>query len=192
MNTNFLKTAEPLKWAKATRDLWLVNVVKERLQASQDDLAWATAVTAGWTAIHAQSPNPTDIMNRVLRGEIVEELIYARRWVCEMTSTQRDLLEAEAIHRATDFLDMVGRLDTPERVKAFCLQRDDLEGIHILLQGADCGESLGTCLDVLDRMAEEKVEGLTFKIEDERLYRAWLVLRWWGRFSGVDEPNPGC
>jgi hypothetical protein len=119
--------------------------------------------------------------------------IAARRWTRGLTADQRMLIERFAIVQARDVAARLDRLQThfgPADAsldltwQALCWDRDDVEGIRVLLREAGAGEALAAAL----RAVDEAGRAVRFSwpsdidVHDERLQRVSEADpgAWWG------------
>jgi hypothetical protein len=119
--------------------------------------------------------------------------IAARRWTRGLTADQRTLIERFAIVQARDIAVRLDRLQThvgPADTsldltwQALCWDRDDVEGIRVLLREAGAGEALTAAL----RAVDESGRAVRFSwpsdvdVHDERLQRISEADpgAWWG------------
>jgi hypothetical protein len=119
--------------------------------------------------------------------------IAARRWPRGLTADQRTLIERFAIVQARDIAARLDRLQThfgPADAsldltwQALCWDRDDVEGIRVLLREAGAGQALTAAL----RAVDESGRAVRFSwpsdvdVHDERLQRISEADpgAWWG------------
>ena len=119
--------------------------------------------------------------------------IAARRWTRGLTADQRTLIERFAIVRARDIAARLDRLQThfgPADAsldlawQALCWDRDDVDGIRVLLREASAGQALTAAL----RAVDEAGRAVRFSwpsdvdVHDERLQRISEADpgAWWG------------
>ena len=119
--------------------------------------------------------------------------IAARRWTRGLTADQRTLIERFAIVQARDIAARLDRLQThfgPADAsldlawQALCWDRDDVEGIRVLLREAGAGQALTAAL----RAVDEAGRAVRFSwpsdvdVHDERLQRISEADpgAWWG------------
>ena len=119
--------------------------------------------------------------------------IAARRWTRGLTADQRTLIERFAIVRAHDIAARLDRLQThvgPADAsldlawQALCWDRDDVDGIRVLLREAGAGQALTAAL----RAVDEAGRAVRFSwpsdvdVHDERLQRISEADpgAWWG------------
>jgi hypothetical protein len=118
--------------------------------------------------------------------------IAARRWTRGLTGDQRALIERFAIVRARDVARQLARIQEGQGVdqqldfawQGICWDRDDVEGLRVLLREAHAGETLTSAL----RAADEIGRAVRFSwpsdvdVHDERLQRISEADpgAWWG------------
>ena len=119
--------------------------------------------------------------------------IAARRWTRELTADQRTLIERFAIVQGHDIAARLDRLQThfgPADAsldlawQALCWDRDDVDGIRVLLREAGAGQTLTAAL----RAVDEAGRAVRFSwpsdvdVHDERLQRISEADpgAWWG------------
>jgi hypothetical protein len=146
---------------------------------------WEETVAAGRTA-RAMEP-----------GASQAATIAARRWTRGLTADQRTLIERFAIVQARDIAARLDRLQThfgPADAsldltwQALCWDRDDVEGIRVLLREAGAGQALAAAL----RAVDEAGRAVRFSwpsdvdVHDERLQRISEADpgAWWGSTRG--------
>jgi hypothetical protein len=151
----------------------------------------ASVVSATWSRWHA-----TTAAGRVARGfesDATEaDAIPVRRWLRGVTADQRALIERFAIVRARDVEAQLTRIQDGLGVdlqldfawQGLCWDRDDVEGIHVLLREAGAGQTLTTALRAVDDLGRAVRFSWPSEVDvhDDRLQRVSEADpgAWWG------------
>lgn len=166
----------PLKdWAEATDDLWVIAEVAQRKIES----VWDVVVAAGFIATHAEPADPHDAFKRMMRGEVIEWMAAPRRWFRALPEEVAREIEIEACaHMVRIAIDVINVKDH----LTICRERDDLEGVCVLLRDRDMADRVNPALKALDEFVASRVLLIgSRKRDDVRLRRASLVHpgAWW-------------
>jgi hypothetical protein len=166
--------AEP--WAGS--DAWLASCVRQRI-ASGDPIGHAVAV--GLIKRLAKPSQPAiEVMTRLLDGEPVEELQRSHLWMRALDGAQQRAVERLACDRAAA---LAVRLGGAERIALQDLrERDDLEGVRVLLREMGAGQRLDRALAIVDRIGLRPGTVLD-PGSDPQIERARGIdgLAWWAR-----------
>jgi hypothetical protein len=151
----------------------------------------ADVVIGSWSRWHA-----TTAAGRVARGfepEAAEaDAIPARRWLRSVSVDQRALIERFAIAGARSVAAQLARIQDGHGVdqaldfawQGICWDRDDLEGIGVLLREARTGEALSTALRAVDELGRAVRFSWPTEVDvhDDRLQRVSEADpgAWWG------------
>jgi hypothetical protein len=151
----------------------------------------ANVVIANWSRWHA-----TAAAGRVARGFEPDaseaDAIPARRWLRGVTADQRTLVERFAIVRARDVEAQLARIQDGLGVdqsldfawQGLCWDRDDVEGIRVLLREAGAGQTLAAALRAVDELGRAVRFSWPSDVDvhDERLQRVSEADpgAWWG------------
>jgi len=85
------------------------------------------------------------------------------------------------------------RTAEPAVLQQWARDRDELEGVRLLLARAGIGESLEDRLDRFDHEAEVFIADLPLELldSDDQLQRAALIgpLDWWAARNNISDPN---
>jgi len=151
----------------------------------------ADVVIATWSRWHA-----TLAAGRVARGFEPEaseaDAIPARRWLRSVTADQRTLIERFAIVRTRDIAAQLARIQEGEGVdqsldfawQGTCWDRDDVEGIRVLLREAQAGQALSAALRAVDELGRAVRFSWPSEVDvhDDRLQRVSEADpgAWWG------------
>lgn len=185
--------APPLsEWIGAVVDEGLKALATDRLSADR----WIQTTLAGVLArLQSSGPevDPRARLAAIRDGRDTSPALKPRAWARSLSPSQRDALERFArmrthslSRRLASFLDRLTP-DGPnlvERWRALCHERDDLEGVRVLLREAGVGDQLEAAL----READSAGRAVRFSwprdvdVDDERLRRAALSNpgAWWG------------
>jgi hypothetical protein len=148
----------------------------------------ASVVSATWSRWHA-----TTAAGRVARGfepEATEaDAIPARRWLRSVTADQRALIERFAVVRARAVEAQLARIQDGLGVdlqldfawQGLCWERDDVEGIHVLLREAGAGQVLAAALRAVDAVGRAVRFSWPSEIDVHD-----------GRLQRVSEADPGA
>jgi hypothetical protein len=185
--------APPLgEWIEAVMDEELKALASERLQADR----WVSTTVAGMLARLQTPGTDTEARTRLAAlqaGRDPSPALKPRLWVRSFSPAQRDALERFARVRARSLASrlasLVDRLspdlpDLVEQWRTLCHERDDLEGVRVLLREAGSGAGLEGALHDADTPGR----AIRFswppgvEVDDERLRRAALSnpAAWWG------------
>lgn len=154
---------------------------------------WVETVLAGRLARLLRAGSARQRLEAMRAAEGGDAASRARTWLRQLTPVQRALIERFALVRAgrlaarlEDELDALGPDDEglPARWRSLCHERDDLEGVRVLLQEAGTGGNVGGAL----RRADEIGRAIRFSwppgldADDERLRRVSEgdPGAWWG------------
>lgn len=162
-------------WADKTDDLWLAAEVAQREIKSD----WDAAVTAGFIATHAESQDPREDFKRMMRGEVIESMVAPRRWFRALDEAAAREIESEACARIERLAFKVAHGEDHLTV---CRERDDLEGVCVLLRDRGIADRVNPALKELDGFVASRVFLIgNRKRDDVRLRRASLVHpgAWW-------------
>jgi hypothetical protein len=174
-------TADVAAWVG--EDPWLAKVVAERLQAG-GPLQVALAVGDAWRLRRRTASGERALLEAVLAGRPADALEPERAWALRLDPEARTWLErrglafVEQLETTLDDLLELGELDDPSWrswTLAACRQRDELEGLLLVLQSAGGGQALAPALAALDRQGRSVLGGLRrwpAPADDERLRRA--------------------
>lgn len=191
----FAEVRAPLEdWARTTGDDWLR---RELVTRAMIDDSWEHAVGAGLHARFSrdETVDPAERASRLLAGRLDSELLHARRWARGWTEFQKTTIEdlaIAAVDRLARRFDELSSEHFPreswwqEDLLAACIERDDLEGIRVLLRETGAGVSLEVALGVVDVRGSAIVAGLpiVLRISDERLARSVLAPgAWWAELA---------
>ena len=151
----------------------------------------ASVVIATWSRWHA-----TMAAGRVARGfepDATEaDAIPVRRWLRSVTADQRALIERFAIVRARAVEAQLTRIQDGLGVdlqldfawQGLCWDRDDVEGIRVLLREAGGGQTLATALRAVDDLGRAVRFSWPSEVDvhDDRLQRVSEADpgAWWG------------
>jgi hypothetical protein len=151
----------------------------------------AAVVSATWSRWHA-----TTAAGRVARGfesDATEaDAIPVRRWLRGVSADQRTLVERFAIVRAREVEAQLTRIQDGLGVdlqldfawQGLCWDRDDVEGIRVLLREAGTGQTLATALRAVDDLGRAVRFSWPSEVDvhDDRLQRVSEADpgAWWG------------
>jgi hypothetical protein len=185
--------APPLdEWIEAVMDEELKALASKRLHADR----WVATTVAGMLARLQSAGTESEARTRLaaLRaGRDPGPVLKPRLWVRAFPPAQREALERFARVRASSLASRLASLldrlapDTPDLVeqwRALCHERDDLEGVRVLLREAAAGADLEAALHEAD--ASGRAVRFSWPrevdVDDERLRRAALSnpAAWWG------------
>jgi hypothetical protein len=168
-------------------DPWLAEDVRFHLSLGD---AWHNAVAAG-VFLRLRS---------IERGSVPKRFTVAsswpHRWMRSLSADQQATVSARAVARVDGLWgEMEGlqeALDPEDEdwravLVRWCRERDQLEGVRVLLNWARSGRHLENVLGPFDVAAERFVRSLpiAFHVDDEHLRRAALVspMSWWVRLE---------
>jgi hypothetical protein len=151
----------------------------------------AEVVIANWSRWHA-----TLAAGRVARAvepdASAADAIPVRRWLRGVTADQRALVERFAIARARGVATDLARIQDGQGVdqsldfawQGICWDRDDVEGISVLLREARAGQALTTALRAVDELGRAVRFSWPSEVDvhDDRLQRVSEADpgAWWG------------
>ena len=151
----------------------------------------ADIVIANWSRWHA-----TMAAGRVARGfepnASEADAIPARRWLRGVSADQRTLIERFAIVRARGVASHLARIQDGQGVdqsldfawQGTCWDRDDVEGIGVLLREAHAGQALSAVLRAVDELGRAVRFSWPSEVDvhDDRLQRVSESDpgAWWG------------
>jgi hypothetical protein len=180
------------QWLEAIRDDLLRDLVTKRVAGDRWDQTTMAGVLARLQA------EPTGDLARArlaaLRaGGDAAPSLAPRLWMRAFSPAQRAAVERVARvsagrlgDRVAAFLDRLSpkALDLQEHWRALCHERDDLEGVRVLLREAGAGQQLEEALE----KADEAGRAVRFswppeqRVDDERLRKVSLsnAAAWWG------------
>lgn len=181
-------------WATRTSDAWLAAELQQR--AATDD-SWSHAVGAGMHARFDRATGATaaERVARLLDGEIAENLLLSRRWARALGAAELRTIEdlglavAERVGRRLDGLsaDLAPREAWwRDELLAACRERDDVEGVRVLLAEAGGAGRIAAALSDLDEQGGRLIAELPVAVTliDERLARARLLPgAWWAALA---------
>jgi hypothetical protein len=185
--------APPLDdWIEAVMDDQVKVLAAGRLQADR----WVETTVAGVLARLQTSGTASDARARLAAmrdGRDTSPALKPRLWMRSFSPVQRDVVERFARVRARSMASRLASLldrltpDTPDLVEAWrtlCHERDDLEGVRVLLREAGAGGQLEEALreaDATGRAARFSWPR-EFDVDDKRLRRVALSNpgAWWG------------
>jgi hypothetical protein len=161
------------QWVSASgAESWVRNEVQRHL--AQND-TWHNFVAAG---LMARLAIPSGTTWQI--AEIQEDLAKPRRWIRSLDQEQRmtvEILLAAEVQRLFISLDELHRemaCDDPgwqADLVQFCQERDDLEGVRILLNETESGLRMDYVVEAFDSSASKFVRGIpvVLTLHDERL-----------------------
>ncbi len=167
---------------KRANDSWIEERVTFHLKV---DDSWHNAVAAGLFLRLVQIPKAAQLPKFASDSP-------SHAWVSRLTTEQLETIAArtdarlDALWSDLDRLDF--RLEAPgadwvEDLHRLCRDRDDLEGVRLLLNWTKTNDRLEERILGLDATAEAALQNLpmSIKITDEQLYRAAVVspISWW-------------
>ena len=151
----------------------------------------ATVVIGNWSRWHA-----TLAAGRVARGfepEATEaDALPARRWLRSVTADQRALVERFAVVHAREVGLQLARIQEGQGLdqsldftwQSLCWDRDDVEGLRVLLREAGAGQALAAALRDVDDIGRAVRFSWPSEVDvhDERLQRVSEADpgAWWG------------
>lgn len=168
------------EWTATRAEAWLQEEIRGRLAEGGP---WQQAVAVGLFARLGWPREPARVVEMTLRGKPVPELAAPRRWARGLSPDQvrtiRALaaVEIDRLHQVADDLARSMACDDPgwrADLLHLCHDREDLEGVRLLLAEAGAGEDLMAALDLLDSAGQDLMLGLPVRLreDDERLRRA--------------------
>jgi hypothetical protein len=174
------------EWLQATHDAWL----RQRIQTCLGvGTSYENAVAAG-LALRLERPRPG------VDWRVTTVTSWPHRWMASLSpearETLRDLAVArvdglwvtlEELRHTLDPADADWRADLVD----WCRERDDLEGVRVLLNWAGHGSRVSMLLAPFDVEAERFMRSIpvVFSFDDEQLRRASVTspLAWWVRLE---------
>lgn len=178
-------------WAEAFADAWLRDFVRARVDASP----WSRLAVAGVLARLAE-PAAGAAVEALLAGKVDERIAAPRRWARSWTAEERAGVAAHARAAIDDLhedLDAVtaalapGDEDWRADVLALLQDRDELEGVVLLLREAGAADAVEPMLAALDERGRRFVSATPGwrPLRDEQLRRAALgdPESWWAALA---------
>jgi RNA polymerase sigma-70 factor, ECF subfamily len=180
-------------WLSDCKDLWLRDIVTRRGNCTdvwERVSAWGMYVRL-W---HRSTTDARELVGRTRQGRVEKLIAAPRRWARNLPKPVVDKIETLAIERASQLEGELVRDDLPwnqavltDYFLKVAHARDDLEGVHILLNEVGRAANLVSTLASIDKHGRAFRFNLPVDLQchDERLERVSLIdpTAWWGSLS---------
>ena len=200
-----------LKWIEEISDAWLAVKIRELVANSEyapNGRDWNYIVAAGmFTRLFhpATMAEIREINAMTMRGEVVPQLIWGRLWARALPKEQVAVMEGHVFRELASmnrFIDiLLGKHEEDIGFKFdptgeswrnifldLCHQRDDIDGVRMLLYEAGVIGRILPLLDELDSRGKKLIRLIPrFKIRDEQLKRGFLIdhSAWWAEVAAL-------
>jgi hypothetical protein len=179
------------QWIQDSGDTALASLVSERLPGGR----WVELAVAGMLArlqMPSSGKQARDRLATLRAGGGVQPSVAIYSWMRSLSAVQRHLMEQHARAQASKLADrlrsfsgwMTAEADLSDPWSRLCHERDDLEGILVLLQECGGGRHLQSTLRDVDKCGRSVRFSLSANTTavDERLRRVALCYpsAWWG------------
>jgi hypothetical protein len=173
------------QWSERLNDPWLQQEVASVLAGSHP-LRHVVAVGL-LKRMHSPNDDPVQTAKKLLAGDRVGWLARPHEWLRCLSPAQRRTAERLACERSEQLAGEMARGSrlTSDQVLRVLVERDDLEGVRLLLRETGAGQRLDAAIEALDQAASGWQPGnLRQACEgSERLRRARLLdpAAWWAQ-----------